>query len=327
MEVELFLIPAAITAIEKAIVKFLQRHYPNKVAKEQPSTKQALIIDNGHDHQWSHLFGLSTALAMMYLTFQVLASENLSQMLLQYFAISAPYFVAVYATLLDIVSFDTMRRTNALATALEQKGFQVSIIRKFDKNTDRAVNLLKDNATDGTTNIFWYFGHGGMYSKKSLFDWAFNKIVHLNEKMLSFASNFEKRLLERNMFSFLDRGLVPDTELISKLSDVPGDKIVVVDVCEAGGFVSAAASLPQEKRGRMIVATPSDTKAASKINPLVTDFIAFAKANRNSGRPVSEFFEGHANLYKKKVGWFKERCSTPHPHRPQVFVGSKTIRL
>ncbi len=293
--------------MEKLALRSFHKKNPDEISScKYPVQKQALIIDNTHDHEWQ-IVGVGASFAAVVVHFLPFAHN------LALFAASLAVAYGSYtAAAIDLINIRRLKISKDLSSNLRNLGYDVSIVHKFNGKINESINLLKQRASDLTASIFIYEGHGGRKSKASLQTKNPLKklLLYLSENVLLWG-----RLLPRS--SYLVKGKVPDFQLVPQLADMAGSKVVVINACHAGGFVRTAASLPSERTSNLMLATTSNNGFATKLNPLMSKFVNFAK--KGAQQPVSEFFELHSGKGRSGI---KQLVNSP-----RVFVGSNMRAL
>jgi|GEM_PF-1853676 len=301
-----------VLAVEKAITEMVNKSNPPKEMEgDYKKQKQAfLLIDNGHDHEWGLIFTLSPLSAICTGTFAAIGSQSLTAVM-QFALISGSIMIPMYAGLVDILSFRVMRRIKKIGKALEEKGYDISIIHKFNGNIDALVEQIKRTADADTVTVLFYHGHGYAMSRE-------------DKRTDCYDEKFLPDIARRKTISILARGKIPDVEVVHKLSEIPGDKVVLINACQAGGFAYAATNLPEDRKEKFALITSSDGRDADKLNKLAPSFRGYVEDN--GGQSVSEFFRKHADEHSSRKSKRMTRYS-PVLYAPQAAVGKRQIRL
>jgi hypothetical protein len=300
----------AYLALEKTIAALLARR--QKACKPAESShshlKQAFIVD-AHSLDRSYIVIIAGLLASAASIFYGLTGKFfLSQMAL---------ITAGIGTGFDMLFFSVRSGTGKLASSLQHKGYSVTTAYNFDSDMRNTIMAIKENAQPAGTSILVYRGHGWQKDNGSAAWKGMRKEIW---KML--ASSFREgdpashsSYLIHGKFETYDRWLVEN------LCEIPGNVILIVDTCKAGGFAHAAASLPSDKSAKLAVLTSSRGKPIWQSNRMVNKFIRFVKSEPEMG--ISEFFHRHCEERSRRVA---SAIRNPQ-YNPQMFVGKKIAAL
>jgi len=302
-----------ITAARSAIMLL----FPEKKLKAgRMRQKQALLVDSANNHEWTDVIGIGLLIGGVLLPAGIKATTRLTVSFVDIavigFAILAPFGVLYQGA----NSIFEAYKSRKLGKALEGQGFEVSITHKASVDWAGLLGALKDGAGCATISLIRAHSHGSMISINSPdFETPRKKWMRSADHNANFCP--EEACREKS--SVLGNGNIPDSALISMLSEVPGKKILVVNACQAGGNVDAARMLSGEKKDDVSVMTCTGTGLGVRTSPQARAFYRYIK--RDSGNvPVSEFFEMHC---KKHSGW--RRFVRPS-YRPVQFSG-KNMRI
>ena len=309
----------AALAVEKAITNTIYKITHNKEFEGAPkSGKQAFLVDNAHSQDWDMVFGVPVFLILGTFMMHLLPEINLQ-------GLASIYSTLVFmtASMIDIRNFRIMARTLKLEKALKTQDYSVSVYHKLDGNMDSFIGRMDRTACHDGTTVFLYSGHGYKIKKDGMLS-----VLGTYEEALKRASSYEgffwPGIKDRLAPSFLNREDISDAELVYKVSAIPGNKVVVINACESGGFADAASFLPGSKSKSLALITSYDRRVGQVFNKLVPSFTKFVKGN--STQRVSEFFQAHADVHQKGR-WNQIRRHIPLAYCPKAFAGSSRIRI
>lgn len=171
----------------------------------------------------------------------------------------------------------------SLTIALAKKGYAVSVLHEFNMNWKNIFNHLAQEADENTTTLMYYSGHG---------------------KIKKGVSTLDNKKLSADAF-------------VSGISKIPGDKIAVIDACEAGGFADPS-KLSDKEKERLVVVTASDKKEVYVTNPL-PEVIRTIVEGKNAEPFIVQF-----NRENSKI---PEAIKSKTKYEPRIAFGKKASAI